>query len=198
MAEGPEASGEHGAPRVDKVLPLNLRRLTAVLLKRIARQIDLPTTAALKEQRRMIKGMLTERGEDPMEIQVALTETETGTDIALRSETGVFLTIEPDHEERTEEAVNTEEEGVIVPETRREADADEETTVREDPLVITLRRNKEQLTAQNADLEEQKSKLQRELTEAKIKHRELWRSNCAQMRQVDALLAEKEDEIVEL
>ena len=49
---------------------LNLRRLTAVVLKRVAKALGLPTAAALDDLRQMIDGKLVEDGEDLMSVEV--------------------------------------------------------------------------------------------------------------------------------
>ena len=50
--------------------------LTAVPLQRIARGLELPTTAALEELRQMVEGKLENDGEDPMDVQVVFAETD--------------------------------------------------------------------------------------------------------------------------
>ena len=87
MAEGTRTSDRGGAP-FEQVFPLNSRRLTAVLLRRIAKKLQLPTTAALEELRQMVEGKLADEGEDPMDIQVVVKDTETGTMIELRNDRG--------------------------------------------------------------------------------------------------------------
>ena len=44
----------------------------------------------------MVEGKLADVGEDPMGIQVAIKETETGTMIELRNDRGIFATVDPE------------------------------------------------------------------------------------------------------
>ena len=65
------------------ILPLNSRRLTAVFVKRIAKALVLPDSAALDDLLQMVDGKLSE--------QVALIDTGRGVVIELWNEDGVFL-----------------------------------------------------------------------------------------------------------
>ena len=66
-----------------RVLPLNSRRLMAAIIKRIARALELLESAALEDVRQMVDGRLTERGEEPKSMQVALIDTDVGVVIEL-------------------------------------------------------------------------------------------------------------------
>ena len=90
--------------RAGRVLPLNSRRLTAVIVKRIAKALELPDSAALDDLRQMVDGKLSEQGEEPRSVQVALIDTERGVVIELRNEDGVFLTVAQDPDPDAERA----------------------------------------------------------------------------------------------
>ena len=60
--------------RVGRPLPLNSRRLTANIVNQIAKALELPHSASLDDMKQMVEGMLTERGEEPRNVQVALME----------------------------------------------------------------------------------------------------------------------------
>ena len=50
-------------------LPLNSKRLTGVLLKQLARGLDIPATSSGDELRTLIKGKLGDMGHDPRNTQ---------------------------------------------------------------------------------------------------------------------------------
>jgi hypothetical protein len=97
--------------RAGRVLPLNSRRLTAAIIKRIARALELPESAALDDVRQMVDGTPTERGEEPKSVQVALIDTDGGVVIELRNEDGTFLEVEPVPDTDAEIAERTGSEG---------------------------------------------------------------------------------------
>ena len=53
-------------------VPLNSKRLTAVHLKRLAKTLLAPTTAASDKIRQMEEGKLEEQGHEPQKLQVIL------------------------------------------------------------------------------------------------------------------------------
>ena len=76
-------------------LPLNSKRLTGALLKRLARGLEIPSTASGDELRTLIEGRLGDLGRDPRNTQVVLQDAQTGVNISLQDVEGVFLTVEP-------------------------------------------------------------------------------------------------------
>ena len=52
------------------LIPLNSRRLSAAHLKRLARALEVPTTATGDEVRQMIEGRLIAQGREPRNVQV--------------------------------------------------------------------------------------------------------------------------------
>ncbi len=78
---------------VTRPLPLNSKRLTAVLLKR---HLELPLTASADETRLLIEGKLEELGHAPRNVQVVLEDATLGTHIRLQDYEGVFLDLEPE------------------------------------------------------------------------------------------------------
>ena len=84
-----------------KSYPLNSKRLSAQVVRRIAVALGLPK-ASLADTRQMVEGSLSEDRE-PRNVQVDLVGSESGTIIRLRDTDGVFLDImppdDPDEEE---------------------------------------------------------------------------------------------------
>ena len=76
-------------------LPLNSKKLTGVLLKQLARGLEIPTTSSGDELRTLIEGRLGDMGRDPRNTQAVLQEAETGVNISLQDVDGVFLTVKP-------------------------------------------------------------------------------------------------------
>ena len=76
-------------------LPLNSKRLTGVLLKQLARGLEIPSTSSRDELRTMIEGKLGDLGHDPRNTQVVLQEAETGMNVILQDADGVFLIVKP-------------------------------------------------------------------------------------------------------
>ena len=172
--------------RAGRVLPLNSRRLTAVIVKRIAKALELPDSAALDDLRQMVDGKLSERGEEPKSVQVALIDTERGVVIELRNEDGVFLTVAPDPDPDAERA---ERNSTSPP---RSTDGSE-SGARVDSRLAELEREVKRLTEENAALSEEVSELRDGMRVSKQKYRELWRLNCEQLSEYDSLVAAKEE-----
>ena len=181
--------------RVGRPLPLNSRRLTANIVNRIAKAPELPHSASLDNMKQMVEGTLTERGEEPRNIQVALIEGVEGVVIELQNEDGAFLTIEPEPEiERDHEEPGTDE--AVGAETACEAEdgTESDSRAREAELETELDR----LMEENTALQEEVSGLRDGMEGARRKYNELWRINCEQLVEHDVSLAAKEDEVESL
>ena len=59
-------------------LPLNSKRLTGVLLKQLARGLEISTSASGNELRLVIEGKLRDQGHEPQNVQAVLEEADTG------------------------------------------------------------------------------------------------------------------------
>lgn len=100
-------------PFPGRSLPLNSKKLTSLLLQRLARRLDVPDAAPPEELRQAIKDKLSEMGHEPKTVQVCLQETGHGIRIGLQDAEGIFYDIapedpdgDPSHEEdRPEESV---------------------------------------------------------------------------------------------
>ena len=169
--------------------------------QRIARALELPESAALDDVRQMVDGRLTERGEEPKSVQVALIHTDGGVVIELRNEDGTFLEVEPDPDTDTEIAERTGSKGArgSTPPPRLTDSTDaRESEYREDSRVAEFEREVKRLTEENTALQEEVSELRDGVRVAKQKYRELWRLNCEQLGEYDSLVAMKEEEIEDL
>lgn len=96
-------------PQWGRPLPLNSKRLTAVLLKQLARGLDVPATASPEEVRQLIEGKLAELGRDPRNVQVILRQVDQGTQVGLQDNEGVFLEVAQAPPDRERPAAGTEE-----------------------------------------------------------------------------------------
>ena len=84
---------------VTTAYPLNSRRLTAHVFARIARKLELPTTAPLADLRQIVEGRLAEGGHEPTNVEVLVAQSELGSTITLRDEGGVFLEVPPEEQD---------------------------------------------------------------------------------------------------
>ena len=142
----------------------------------------------------MVEGKLADEGEDPMDIQVAIKETETGTMIELRNDRGIFATVDPEGNHGADNGSEEDGDGAL----QAKPPPEETEGGEEDLRIATLQEEITRLTAQTTALQDEVSGLQRGIETERQKHRELWRSSCTQLRQCDILLAERESEITEL
>ncbi len=173
-----------GTGSVARPLPLNSRRLSTALLRRVAKGLELPVTAAREETRVLIEGKLEELGHPPGNVQVVLEDVPRGIHIQLQDYEGVFLDLEP-------EEVDVNPLGA----TERRAGGDEDAGPQQpDELRGALEeanRQCEMLQARVRDLEEA-------LEAGKERARELWRVSCVQVTEFDSLLTEKDEEVERL
>ena len=169
-AEGSREERETGERSRGRLpIPLNSRRLTAGHLKRLARALDVPTTATGDDIRQMVEGKLAEAGREPRNVQVVLGSGTPRSAFVLQDESGEFLTIE---EEAAEEPPDPEHQ-----------DGGEEEG--------TLQAELEAAKVENTEL-------RRQLDHEKTRLRELWRTNCQCLAEYDEILAQKDTEIERL
>ena len=158
-------------------LPLNSRKLTGVLLRQLARGLEIPTTSSRDELRTLIEGKLGDIGHDPQNTQAVLQEAETGANISLQDVDGVFLTVKP--EKQDDPPGETIEGG--------DAEGIEE-------LRAALREAKEQQAARDEEL----ARLREQLAKEKERYKKLWSLNCAQLAEFDGAISAKDEEIEQL
>ena len=179
-----------------RVLPLNSRRLTSEIVSRIAKALELPDSGTLEDTRQMVEGKLIARGREPKNVQVVVHVAEGGVDpvIELRDADGVFETIEPDPEVEAEaetgEATENGERTAVTEESYSEnGDGVMEARVTE------LEQELASVKDDNAGLLLEVGSLSERIVREKDKYKELWRHNCEQLAEYDAVLADKEEEI---
>ena len=210
-----------------RVLPLNSRRLTNAHLRRIAHAMELPVSVPGDQLRQMVDGKLIAMEKEPRNVQVLITEAESGEEsLALQDEGGVFVEVAaaavPEAAARNESETGS---GCL----DSEAEEDEERTLEElreelEQVMEENKRLKEELTnqqrenaetlemldQQTAELEQVKTdlaeaasssrveELTSELQREKDRTKDVWRLNCEQVVRCDTELAEKESEIARL
>lgn len=180
------AGGEPMTAAEPRPLPLNSRRLTLRYLKQLAGALGVPGTASASDVRQLVEGAVTELGREPRNVQVLLREAETGTTVCLQDKGGVFLTAEP-LDALTRESPTPS--GRLSPENGRETVEE----LREE--VQSMRLALEAAREEGQQLRAQVSGLTAQLKKEKMRTKELWRINCAQLADFDATLALKEEEI---
>ena len=199
--------------------PLNSRRLTAEILSRIARALDLPTTASVEETRQLIERKLGEEHE-PRNVQVELEQLASGGGgIRLRGPDGVILDIPLEGRAHEEREIHNEDRGHESEEeedggggARHEdvavASREEELTMRVADVEAELESARDHAHKLESELErvqEARQRLEDQLTvevsrvsdqvrDEKERNRTLWRLNCAQLEEYDEALAKKDEE----
>ena len=171
----------HDWPRAR--LPLNSKRLTAEQIKRVGRALSVPTDASVDEVRVMIKGKLREMERDPANVQVVVGTT----GLSLWGEDGEFLAVA----EQPSEDTRYDSEGEQNSSNEHPGDDD----------VHEMQQLEEELQGAKAEilsLTETIETLQTQLSEHKDRIREMWRSNCRYVTEVDEELASKDAEIQRL
>ena len=194
-----EAGTASGTTRAGHVLTLNSRRLTAHVLRRVAKALGLPISASPDDLRQMIDGALAEREEDPRSVLIAQLDTDEGVVIELRNSDGCFFTISPDlgMMEMLRESRGAER-GSPPPSPPLGAVGGADGDTIADPRVPELEREMERLTVTNTALSAEVSGLRDKLQGEKEQRRELWRLNCQHLRELEELIAEKDKEIAAL
>ena len=89
------ASVALGSERTE-LLPLNSRRLTAAMVRRLASALDIPTTGTAEDVRQLLDAKLTERGHEPMKVQVVVCTGADGVTLCLEDVEGTFLEVRPE------------------------------------------------------------------------------------------------------
>ena len=168
--------------RSTKTLPLNSGRLTATLIRRIARGLGLDISASLEDARQVVSG---EMGREPQNVRVDLTDTDRGMVIHLRDERGVIMESQPE-ESTVEDERDDAEDGRSMRD--GSVTSPRGTPDREAELQAELARVMEE----NAGLTAEVSTLK---DEEKKKYKQLWRESCGQLSEHDAVMADKEKEI---
>ena len=153
-----EAGTASGTTHAGHVLTLNSRRLTAHVLRRVAKALGLPISASPDDLRQMIDGAL---AECPRSVLIAQLGTDEGVVIELRNSDGCFFTIPPELE--TMEMLRGAEHGSPPPSPPLGAVGGADGDTIADPRVPELEREMERLTVTNMALSAEVSGLRDEL-----------------------------------
>ena len=192
MAEGMLETTEP-PPRVEsRIVPLNSKKLTAILVRQLAAELGLPTTAPLGELKLLVDGKIEELGQETRKVQAVLTTREAGITVTLFGVEGQFLEAEPIEEyERTTH-------GPVSPplEDGEESGGDDGSSIEGSPEL--LKRKLEEVSQQNESLEGEVSSLKSEIERLNLRMSEVWRMSCEQVSQWDATVTAKDEEIAEL
>ena len=83
--------------KAGRPMPLNSKKLTRILLRQLARGLQIESTAgtSLAELRQLVEGQVEDLGHELRHTQVVLTEVEHGVQVCLRDANGTFLMVEP-------------------------------------------------------------------------------------------------------
>ena len=186
MAGMDDTTFQLGEDDREEVLPLNSRRLTITMLKQLAGALGLPRSASADELRQLISGQLEGMDKEPMQVQVVLQKTEAGVHITLRDLEGVFLEARQPAVEESDQV--REEHG----------DEDDKEDAEAGKEIETMREEIETLQEEKRSLQLDVDSMKRETEKLRNKVKEMWKMNCAQLTQFDAILMEKEEEITSL
>ena len=181
MADSAEAEQTEGlVAKAGRPMPLNSKKLTGILLRQLARGLQIESTAgtSVAELRQLVEGQVEHRY-----YQVVLTEVEHGVQVevqvCLRDADGTFLTVEP-LLEATEPQDGTQET------TGEDGETADTATLRE-----ALRAAEEAQAALQVEV----NNLRQQLTQERGKYKQLWGLNCLQMAEFEQVLSEKEEEL---
>ena len=168
-------SGEEKGLEWSKVLPLNSRRLSTAVLRKIAHAMGLPVSVTGDELRQLIKGKLIATGREPKSVQVLISMSESGEEsLGLQDEAGVFVEVAAEAEAAAgavidgqidaETDVMAVETTPIVGERESGSEGDEEVEELKHSLQVATEENrslKEELTAQQIENAESLEMLER-------------------------------------
>ena len=94
-SERERSASEEKGLQWSKVLPLNSRRLSTAVLRKIAHAMGLPVSVTGNELRQLIEGKLIATGREPKSVQVLIGMSESGEEsLGLQDEAGVFVEVE--------------------------------------------------------------------------------------------------------
>ena len=210
-----EEYDESHVPRllpIGQMLPLNSRKLMAPYVRAIAESMGLPTKASADEVLQLIEGKLAEEGREPRNVQVIIqrptdegAEDDTHVRLSVVDESGVIAEARVVVESGQQVRVREED----VESTHAHSDAEEaeayiQLQQKELELNATLK-ELEEVRKKNEEAEEvfiakdaQIERLMKQLQREKERYGQVWRMNCEQLMENDAVLASKDEQIVQL
>ena len=163
------------------VVPLNSTKSTGALLKQLATELGVPTTAFAEDLRLLIGGQLRDGGRDPMNVQVVVRKSDEETAVSLRDVEGVFL--------EAKAADSGEGNRGKVDGSGHEAEGGEGTNVE------TLKEAQRVMTEEKGVLEEEVGSLKTKLDSMEVRVKEIWQSICTQLAEFVAIITVNDEEI---
>ena len=150
--------------------------------------------------RQIVSGRIEPEGREPRNVIVEVTESETGTMVALRDDEGIFLECHPDDED-SEVSREGGGEGELGggdgeggrSDGARPDDAEDHAGLRAE--LDRLAGDNAVLVAANAGLKRENEELKVKVKEERNRYKSVWRESCEQLLEHDALMAEKEVEV---
>ena len=176
-------SEAQGSERME-LLPLNFQRITAVMVRRLACALEIPTSGTTEDVRQLLDAKLAERGYKPMKVQVKVSTGLDGVTLYLEDAEGTFLEVRPEGKESPEASVEQGDENL--PEQSEES--------LQQALQAALSRNKElteELQAAREDLD--KARVESQARRNRVE--QLWQVSCDRLAVFDAALLAKDREI---
>ena len=208
--EGEGEAGWHARGRVlPTTFPLNSRRLTARVIKGIARELGLDVSAGAREDILLaVEGKIGHMGREPQNVRVEITEYDGKTIAVMRDEQGTVV-------ESTLEEAQSEQDRNLGEESSGDVDRESDgVTIREGlgNKTAALEDEISRLASENVELREKTSRLSEDITslnvevsrlrggmeEEREKYRRLWRDSCQQLAEYDGAISEKEVEVATL
>ena len=181
---------------------LNSQKVTRHVLRSLAAELGLHTSAPTADLRLMVDGKLADKGREPKNVLVIIeretTEAEEPGRVQLHDNEGAFLEAELLTTTETPVSSDISESEAVSPlavETDdRTCDREATLTAERDQLVAVVERYRTELESSRAERERAKTKIEG----IKKRLKEVWKMNCDQSILYDEELAAKETEIAEL
>ena len=175
---------------LDCPVPLNAKKLTAIVIRAIATALELPESRMREETLMMIEGKLTEQNHEPQNVQVttvrsAEVEDPTILFLQLINREGAFLQVDV---QKAREASTSDLE---------QSSASEELyseQLSEGEVIVRLDKAEEE----NKILREELSELSSQIVKVTQRMKDLWRVNCSLAREFEEVMGSKDEEIARL
>ena len=196
--ERADSVGDDCSPRGAgaRPMPLNSRRVTRPVLRSLAAELGLPTSASTEDLRQMVDGKLADMGREPRDVLVVI---EGPGRVRLHDGEGAFLDAEllttetPGGPAIAEDDAHTASPLAVETEDRTR-DREAALAAERDRLAADVERYRTELESSCAELERTKN----EFEGVKRRLKEVWRMNCDQSISYDEESAAKDAEIAEL
>ena len=162
---------------------MNSSCITAGQLCRLGKVLGLTSSGSIDDQRLMVKGKISEMGDELYNVQIVFEEYSSDPSFQL---CGEFLTVpsaDADHSYEGDE---------LYEETVSESFGEEQNKVE------LLRQSVTDITGERDKLHEELEATRQQLKFKKVRVKELWRMSCEQVAEHDAMIISKDEEIARL